>query len=156
METYIWKPWLYTLSCNMQNSCSSSQEICFFIFRLLHLFVSYNLIIYSVTSFSGESGEAPEWWWKGIHEAELSPMLDQDGHVFFYRIIQIFYRLQPERSVTRVLEVVLWVLLLLETETFWDKIGLNKCPETAAERIEAVIFRTFQVNVLVQIYGFYH
>lgn len=48
----------------------------------------YKLIIYSVTSFSGESGEAPECWREGmsegqLREAELSPMLDQDGHVFF-------------------------------------------------------------------------
>lgn len=72
----------------MQNSCSSPQEIFLFIFRLLCLFVPYKLIIYSVTSFSGESGEAPECWREGMSEgqlrgAELSPMLDQDGHVFF-------------------------------------------------------------------------
>lgn len=50
----------HTLSCNMQNLCSFSQEICLFVFGFLHLFVPYKLIIYSVTSFSGESGEASE------------------------------------------------------------------------------------------------
>lgn len=70
----------------MQNSCFTPQEICGFLFRLLYHFVPYKLAIYSVTSFSGESGEAPDCWVEGMSEptceAELSPVLDQDGQSF--------------------------------------------------------------------------